>query len=277
MMSTHSNKALRQALLRDTCGTWGQIIRGENGRLDANRLIAMLQALGVSTFNYFIARSEHDWDDCQRFLPLAAQAGIKVWITILSPWQGRATRFGPEYRGGSSPFASDYLAWFDAFGQLAAQHPNLECVSIDDFDRQENFEILTPEYVAQMINALHQNRDDIPFCPTIYGVTPTLLEEYIELFDGVMLWWANLDTRLGMKEWLWANKTIVDGRFPIIAGIYARSTTWHPAQPRLKTFKGWLQTAKRGGADGIMLFRPDLAAGEDDPIVAYLMQERWQE
>ena len=274
-MNNDSGRAQRQKLLRATYGTWGQLIRGEDGRLDAQRQIAMLQALGLSTFNYFISRNEFDWDDCQHFLPLAAEAGLKVWITILSPWQGRDTRFGPEYRGCSAPFGTDYVAWFDAFGQLAAEHANLECVSIDDFDRQENFEILTTETVAQMIQALHQNRNDIAFCPTIYGVTPTLLEEYIETIDGVMLWWANLDTRLGMKEWLWANRTIVAGRFPIIAGVYARSTTWHPAPPTVKTFRGCLRAAQ-AGADGVMIFRPALAAGQDDPIVAYLMEKQQQ-
>lgn len=270
---THSQRTRRQALLRGTYGTWGRLIPGEDGRLDTKRQIEALRSLGVSTFNFFISRNEFDWDDCIRFLPLAEQAGLKVWITVLSPWQGGAdTPFGPEYRGWSSPFGSDYLAWFDAFGQLAAAYSNLECVSIDDFDRKENFEKLTPAYVAQMIKALHQSRDDVAFCPTIYGVTPTLLEDYIELFDGVMLWWSNLDTRLGMKEWLWANRTIVAGRFPIIAGVYARATTWHPTPPTLKTFKGCLRTARQG-ADGVMLFRPDLAAAEADTIVAHLMQE----
>ena len=89
MVNTDSNRKRRQALLHNTFGTWGRIIRGEDGRLDTKRQIAILEALGISTFNYFIARNEFDWEDCQRFLPLAAEAGLKIWITILSPWQGR--------------------------------------------------------------------------------------------------------------------------------------------------------------------------------------------
>ncbi len=273
-MEIHPEKAERQALLRGVYGTWGRLIKGEDGRLDSRRQIEALRALRISTFNYFIFHDEYDWEDCQRFLPVAAEACLKVWVTVLSPWQGKrtGTPFGPEYQGCSYPFGTDYLAWCDALGQLAARHPNLTCFSIDDFDRKENFQILTPAYMAEMMKALRQSRSDIVFCPTIYGITPSLLGDYLDFIDGVMLWWANLDTRLGMKEWLWANKTIIAGRFPVIAGVYARSTTWHPTPPTLKTFKGCLRTA-RAGADGVMLFRPDLAAGKADPIVAYLLEE----
>ncbi len=278
MTDNHFGGAQRQALLRGVYGAWGRLIKGDDGRLNIPRQIAMLRSLRVSVFNYFIFSDEFDWEDCQRFLPAAAEAGLQVWITLLSPWQAKrhGTPFGSEYQGGSYPFGIDFWAWFDAIGQVATRHPNLTCVSLDDFDRKGNFETLTPDYMREMMQALRQNRQDIAFCPTIYGVTPTLLNEYVEFMDGVMLWWANLDINLGMEEWLWANQTIVDDRFPIIAGVYARSTTWHPAPPTLKTFQRCLRVA-REGADGVMLFRPDLAAGVDDPIVAYLLQEAREE
>ena len=272
-MDTDSERMQRQALVRGVYGSWGRLIQGEDGRLDIERQLSALRALRVNTFNYFIFHHQSDWEDCQRFLPAAAEAGLQVWITLLSPWQAQrhGAPFGAEYQGGSYPFGVDFLAWCDAIGQVAARHPNLTCVSIDDFDHKDNLQTFTPAYLREMMALLRQNRSDIAFCPTIYGVSPTLLDDYLEFLDGVMLWWTNLDIHLGMKEWLWANQTIVAGRFPIVAGVYARSTTWHPAPPTLKTFRRCLRIA-REGADGVMIFRPDLAAGAADPIVAYLMQ-----
>lgn len=260
-MNNREARARRQALLRGTWATWGGVIRTDDGHVDVERQLAAVQSLGVTTYNFPVWNNPHDWDDCQRFLPLAAEAGLKVWITILSPWQG----------GNSQPFESDFLAWFDAFGRLAGDYANLVAVSIDDFACEGNLDTFTPHYVRQLLRALRQKRDDVAFCSTIYGLSPVLLEQYAKLMDGVTLWWVNLDTTLGMEEWLWANKTLVAGRFPIIAGVYAHPTTWHPAPPAVKAFRHALRIAHKD-ADGVMLFHPNLAAGDADPLVVHVRQ-----
>src|SRR5690349_14426003 len=75
--------ARRQALLR-SYGTYAGDLRTADGHMDCDRLIAELGEIHANTYNW-ISRSNSDWEDLHKFLPLAHKHGIRVWVTLLPP------------------------------------------------------------------------------------------------------------------------------------------------------------------------------------------------
>ncbi|MBC7289646.1 MAG: hypothetical protein H5T86_16740, partial [Armatimonadetes bacterium] len=94
-------------------GDYNSELRGADGRVDCEQLVKQLQALGVNTYYWLIWHAETDWDDLTRFLPLAREAGIDVWVYLVPPSEPPP----------SQPFGLDFVRWGQEIAKLSLQHP----------------------------------------------------------------------------------------------------------------------------------------------------------
>src|SRR5688500_13398665 len=92
-------RASRGEVARGVRGTYSGEPRGEDGRIDLERLLDELESVGANTYNFLIKVGENDWDDVQLFLPMARERGINVWVTVTCP--SKKSRM-------SQPFGHDY-------------------------------------------------------------------------------------------------------------------------------------------------------------------------
>jgi len=77
--------------------------------------------------------------------------------------------------------------------------------------------------------------------------------------DGVWFWWTNLEKLDGLRSLLEDSRLVVAGRFPIYAGVYAHSTSWHKeGNPSPKVLRGALELACRY-ADGAIIWNLPLS------------------
>ena len=44
-----------------------------------------LKELGATTYYWLVWHAATDWEDLQRFLPKAAEAGLEVWVYLVPP------------------------------------------------------------------------------------------------------------------------------------------------------------------------------------------------
>src|SRR3954453_18005225 len=75
----------RRGAIPRSYGTYDGNVRGPDGRIDCERLVAELSELHANTYNWLIAHAATDWEDLHTFLPLAAKHSIRVWVTLLPP------------------------------------------------------------------------------------------------------------------------------------------------------------------------------------------------
>tara|TARA_Y100000588_G_C13677141_1_gene678746 strand:- start:135 stop:476 length:342 start_codon:yes stop_codon:yes gene_type:complete len=88
--------------LRRILADYNNEIRGPDGLLDVEEMIARLSQLRIDTYFYLIWHRSTDWEDLKRFLPAAAQAGIDVWPYLVPP--SESPRYAATY---SEPFRLD--------------------------------------------------------------------------------------------------------------------------------------------------------------------------
>ncbi|QGX08455.1 hypothetical protein EEW87_16695 [Janibacter melonis] len=121
-------------------GSYGAPLLTEDGRMDISGTVEALKETGVDRYYYLIPDRQHladrlggsvpthlglsDWEDLPRFAEEAAEADIEVVVYLVPPLQS-----GP---GTYRPYGWDYVAWFRAIGKVAAAHPNIVAIAIDD-------------------------------------------------------------------------------------------------------------------------------------------------
>jgi hypothetical protein len=155
------------------------------GRVDVDQLLADLIDLKANTYHWHIWCSETDWDDLQRFLPLARAKGIKVWVTVMPP-----AECPPHFPVYSEPFRLDYERWAVEIAKLSLKEPNLVAWSIDDFvwDLKKAF---TPDKLRRILDGARKINPRLAFCPCVYLPALTnpkhkFTKEHIELIDGIL-------------------------------------------------------------------------------------------
>lgn len=157
-------------------------LRGADGRVDCDLMVARLKELGVNTYFWLIWHAATDWDDLHTFLPKAAKAGINVWVYLVPPSESP-----PYAEWYSEPFRLDYHRWAEEIARLSLKHPNLTAWVIDDFGG--NRSLYTPDYLREMQRRAKAINPRLGFLPLMYfpEITPGFVNDYREVIDGVVV------------------------------------------------------------------------------------------
>ncbi len=180
-------------------------LRGGDGRLDVESMIARLTQLRVDTYFYLIWHRETDWDDLKLFLPAARDAGIDVWAYLVPPSESPPI-YGTRY---SEPFRLDYLRWAEEIARLGLIHPNLAAFVIDDF--MANSAFYTPAYVKNMVERARTFNPGMRFLPLMYypEIDRQFVTDYGPLIDGAVAAYP-ADAAAIQRAWRFLNDRIVE-------------------------------------------------------------------
>lgn len=193
---------------------WSGAVSGPDGQLDGAGTVQRLKQYGFSCF-VWVAQG-NNWGDLERLLPATDQGGIGVWAVLLPPSEGK-----------SQPYGADYVRWMQVLARLVRAHPSLRGVNIDDLDQGTNPATFTRRYVCELYRAKQAIAPQLLFVPTVYDLDRSVANRLAGCVDGAWLWWTNLEKNTGLPSSLDNVRLAVAGRFPIYAGVYASSTSWH--------------------------------------------------
>jgi hypothetical protein len=152
--------------------------------VDASALVDRLVELNANTYAFLIF-GETDWDDLGEYLPLAEEAGLATWVYLVPP---------SELPANYPPHQDDYVAWGDAIGRIAADHPSVTAWAMDDWFK--NLATFTPEYTCQMVEASRSHAPDLRFYAVDYYpwvLSDLASPDYVGCIDGVIFPYTNLD------------------------------------------------------------------------------------
>jgi hypothetical protein len=154
-----------------------------DGHVDVEKLGARLSELGVNTYYFLLWHAVTDWEDLQKFLPIAAQKQIEVWAYVVPPSESPAN--GEAHY--SEPFRLDFPKWAEAIAKLSLTNTNLTGWVIDDFFI--NHKLFTPDYVRDMQARAKAINPRLAFFPLMYfgEVTRAFARDYHNVIDGVVV------------------------------------------------------------------------------------------
>jgi hypothetical protein len=258
-------RKLLEPNLLGTLGDYDAEPRTAEGRVDLPRLVEQIKTAHMSMYDFLIWHEATDWEDFQAFLPLAKEAGIKVWVTLCPP---------SEQGGGfpwSEPYRLDYVKWADEIGKLSAKHDNLVALVIDDFWSSSNHQLFTPDYIAQVVDTLRKPNPEVAFLPTIYWPTvgdSEWIDAYGPSIDGIVFPYCEYETGGELEAQLAAcREWIGPGKF-LLVNVYAAGSGGGDAPPRTPEYMRKTLTVSREHSDGIRLYCLPKAALLDDPVYA---------
>ncbi len=235
-------------------GTYANPPRLDNGRVDARRLLSELKEIHADIYHWLIFKSATDWDDLKEFLPMAREAKIKVWVSLVPPTESK-----PISKWSSEPYGLDYQKWAVEIANLSVKEPNLVVWSIDDF--VHNLKFYTPEYTKKMLDAAHAVNPKLAFIPCCYykQITPTFVANYKDLLDGILFPYraesagGNLkDATLVENEISSVRKLFDKPGFPVYIDIYA--TAHSRLGPSTPEYVKDVILSGRKYADGVMIY-----------------------
>lgn len=157
----------------------------QGDHVDCALMVQRLQELGANTYMWLIWHSPNDWEDLHEFLPLAAEAGITVWVYLVPPSETAAVH--PQFPY-SEPFRLDYVRWAEEIARLSLEHKNLVGYVIDDFWGNVNPRWFTPESIQAMVDAGRAINPRIKFYPLMYfnQIGPAFIQMLGTVVDGVV-------------------------------------------------------------------------------------------
>ncbi len=236
---------------------WPEPIPKHDHTLNVARTIELLQKNGFDCSVMPIESAPPAaWADFQELVAAADKAHIDVWPVLIPPSEG----------ANSLPYGSDYVAWFKTLAKLSLRHAHLRGINIDDLDQGSNPETFTRNFVCELYRTKQEINPNLLFVPTVYDLDASVADRLAGCVDGVWLWWTNLEKSTGLPSFLENVRLAVKGRFPIYAGVYAHSTSWHKeGNPRPAVFRETLDDAC-GHADGAIIWQLSMAEG--DPLLA---------
>ena len=197
--------------------SWNVPLERANHELDVAATIRLLKANHFTC--YVQPVEEHStmaYQDILNLLPAAQAEGIEVWAVLI-----------PHTEGFSLPYREDSVRWMQELAKLSLSYPALRGVNIDDIDAGGNDRMFTRTYVCQINRAKLRINPKLLFIPTIYDLDREEADRYAGCVDGVWLWWVNLEQNNGLRAFVRDGRAVVHGRFPVYAGVYAHSTSWH--------------------------------------------------
>lgn len=197
--------------------SWSVPIQNEDHTLDVAATIRLLQA---NHFTCYVQPIEEkppmSFSDFQRLLPAAQKADISIWPVLIS-----------RTVGASLPYRADFVRWMKVLARLSLQYPVLRGVNIDDTDAGGMDRVFTRSYFCQIDRTSREINPHLLFIPTIYDLDADEANRLAGCVDGVWLWWTNLEQNNGLRAFLRDGQAIAGDRFPVYAGVYAHSTSWH--------------------------------------------------
>jgi len=248
-----AEQADRAAVVRGAFGTYNSAPRGQDGRVNIDRLLSELVDLRANTYHWLIWHAATDWEDLQRFLPRARHKGIKVWVTLVPPSESP-----PRTKSFSEPFRLDYRRWAEEIARLSARESNLVAWSIDDFTHNLGF--FTPDKMREILQAAHQINPKLAFVPCSYfpAVRKSFVERYRGLFDGLLFPYrhesagANLTDASLVQQEVAMIRELVGPEVPVILDVYASShSSLGSSTPE---YVEQVMTAGKQAADGVLIY-----------------------
>lgn len=235
-------------IAKGTLGTYATPPRLKNGEVNLEVLIEELKELHANTYNWLLRNGTDDLDGLKEFLPLAAKAGIRVWVTLLPPSE-------PPF---SEPFRLDYNKWAVALAALSKKEPNLVAWSVDDF--LNNRKRFTPDYVKEFLSTAKAINPELLFIPCCYYkyINEAFAKNYAPLLGGILFPYraesegANLKDPSLVRDEIKELKNRLGKKFPIIMDVYA---TAHSSLG--STTSGYVDKVISAGlhyADGIIIY-----------------------
>ena len=239
---------------RSVIGTYGVPSRLPDRRADLEKLLQELQDIHANTYHWALHSYTNDWDEIKRFLPMAREKNINVWITLMPP-----TESPPRTRLYSEPFRLDYERWATEMAKLSLKEPNLVAWSVDDFTW--NLSLFTPEYLAKVVRASQAINPKFAFIPCCYfaKTTAKFAQSYGPLLDGVLFPYrdesggANLKNPGHVASEVKKLKELFGPQMPIILDVYAS-----PHSRLGATTTEYVEKAVDAGlksADGVLIYK----------------------
>lgn len=170
----------------------GDPVRPRPDRIDVDTTIARLVALHCDSYLYEIPHGTDAWQKLPAFADAARRANIDVYV-YLQPWT-LAHRNGRNVE--NEPFGTDYVRWCEEVNRVAADHPSIRGVVMDDFQvntgepNADDGEHFTPAMVHKLRAALRAHGAKLQFVPVLYFYLPLapLFDAYGQEFgDGAIL------------------------------------------------------------------------------------------
>ena len=225
-----------------------------NGKVDGPTLINQLKELHANTYHWLVRAGNFDLNAAKAFLPLAAEANISVWLTLVPP-----TESPPYSSHFSEPYKLDYLQWAVELSNLSLKHPNLVAWSIDDF--VHNLKLYTPAYVKAFLDTSHKINPKFAFLPCSYykQITPEFVNNYGQMLDGILFPYrnesveANLTDPSHVSSEIATIRNLFGPQFLVYLDIYAS-----PHSRLGASSPEYVKTALDQGihsADGVMIYR----------------------
>ena len=234
-----------------TLGDYDAEPRTPDGRVDIPRLMKQIATAHMNMYDWLIWHAPTDWEDLHRFLPLAKEHHVKVWVTLCPPSeQGKGT--------WSEPYRLDFLRWADEIGKLSERYDNLTALVIDDFWSGSNRTLFTPDYIARLVHALRSHNPKLAFLPTIYWPTvgdQAFIEDYGPFLDGVVFPYAELKTGDALTTQLAACRKWLGPEKFLILNVYASGSSGTRGNPpRTPEYMRKVLTLSRKLCDGIRIY-----------------------
>lgn len=260
-VNAEDSHLIRRKPLEGAFGTYDGEPRLPNGRIDIQRLLGELTELRANTYNFLIWHAKTDWDDLQKFLPLAREKQIKVWVTLVPPTESPPL-YGDTY---SEPFRLDFKRWAVEIAKLSLQQPNLVAWSLDDFsDNVAAAHTFTPEQWKEVLSVARAINSKLAFVPCCYfqHLTPEVAVQYRELIDGVLFPYMHAAKGMNLTDTDTMNlevqqfKNLFGKDMPVFVDVYAsRHSSLNETTPE------YIERAMRAGkkaSDGVLIYtHPD--------------------
>lgn len=233
--------------------SWSVPIQDQNHNLDVSATIRLLRA---NHFTCYVQPIEEkppmSFGDFKRLVPAAQAGGIDLWPVLI-----------PHTEGYSLPYREDFVRWMNELAQLSLKYPVIRGVNIDDTDAGGNDKLFTRSYLCQIYRAKQAINSSLLFIPTIYDLDPPEAERLSGCVDGVWLWWTNIEQNNGLRAFLRDGELVAHRRFPVYAGVYAHSTSWHKEGGPAPNILRQSTTLGCTYSDGVVVWQLPLTVGEN--------------
>jgi len=261
----HERRKLLEPNLLGTLGDYDSEPRTPEGRVDISRLLEQIRTAHMNTYDWLIWHADSDWEDFRRFLPIARETHLKVWVTLCPP----------SGQGGGYPWSEphrlDYLKWADEIGKLSKEYDNLVALVIDDFWSSPNWKLFTPDYVAALTATLRQHNPKLAFLPTIYWPTvgdADWIEAYGPAIDGIVFPYCEYETGDDLAAQLAACRQWIGPDKFLLVNVYGSGSGGGQAPPRTAEYMRKALTVSREQSDGIRIYCLPKDKLLDDPRYA---------
>ncbi len=246
-------RTTRAQAIVGTRATYCAAPRLGDGRVDVQRLVEQLIDLKANTYSYCIHPARTDWEDVQRFLPVARASGIRVWISLLPPSESV-----PVTTWSAEPYKLDYERWAVEFARLSLRETNLVAWTIDDFTH--NLKFFTPEYLGTVLKAGREINPRLAFVPCSYypRVTPEFAAKYGGLVDGLLFPYRHDSAKGNLTDPSLADtetkklKSLFPAGFPVVLDVYATAHSRLGASTA--DYVEQVMLAGMRSADGVMVY-----------------------